>query len=193
MICGTVVGIRWVELPKQETDARNPTQHLPWTIWICHQGQCQYLIHSCVDWLINSIALLKYEKLKEVGITHIVCVRQAEEARLIRPIFPDRFTYLVLDIADHPTQQIIPFFSQVSFKFTKILLLNLSVVQTVHQWLSPIRWEGFDSWKFRSIEKCCFTCILHHGNSFMVINFFLILLLITLLIKVSFFCSSFFY
>lgn len=170
MICGTV-DIRWVELPKQETDARNPTQHLPWTIWICHQGQCQYLIHNFVDWLINLIALLKFEKLKEVGITHIVCIRQAEEARLIRPIFPDRFTYLVLDIADHPTQQIIPFFSQVSFmKSTNISVLNLSIVQPVHQRLSPIRREGFDSWQLRSIQKCCFTCILHHGNSFMVIT-----------------------
>lgn len=47
------------------------------------------------------------------GITHIVCVRCTMEAKIVRPKFPDRFRYLVLDIADCPTENIIQHFSSV--------------------------------------------------------------------------------
>ncbi|XP_034246991.1 serine/threonine/tyrosine-interacting protein B-like isoform X2 [Thrips palmi] len=47
------------------------------------------------------------------GITHIICVRCTMEAKIVRPRFPDRFSYLVLDIADCPTENIIQHFRAV--------------------------------------------------------------------------------
>lgn len=78
----------------------------------------------------------KLESLLERGITHIVCVRQDIEAHFIRPNFPERFQwvwilksyrfihsttfifyhlhrYLVLDIADTVTENIIQHFHKV--------------------------------------------------------------------------------
>uniref|UniRef100_A0A1B6FE77 Tyrosine-protein phosphatase domain-containing protein n=1 Tax=Cuerna arida TaxID=1464854 RepID=A0A1B6FE77_9HEMI len=49
----------------------------------------------------------KLDVLRQHGITHIVCVRQDVEAHFIRPNFPDIFRYLVLNIADSPTENII--------------------------------------------------------------------------------------
>ncbi|RWS02233.1 serine/threonine/tyrosine-interacting protein-like isoform X2 [Dinothrombium tinctorium] len=54
----------------------------------------------------------KREYLLSHGITHIVCVRQDIEANCIKPNFPDLFEYLILEIADSPTQNIIPFFDK---------------------------------------------------------------------------------
>lgn len=52
--------------------------------------------------------------LLDLGITHIVCVRQQGEADFIKPYFTDAaFTYLTLDIADIATENIIRFFPKV--------------------------------------------------------------------------------
>ncbi|XP_021354525.1 serine/threonine/tyrosine-interacting protein-like isoform X2 [Mizuhopecten yessoensis] len=51
--------------------------------------------------------------LQQHGITHIVCIRQSIEANFVRPNFPEYFRYLVLDIADCITENIIRFFAQV--------------------------------------------------------------------------------
>uniref|UniRef100_A0A8C6KKX3 Serine/threonine/tyrosine interacting protein n=1 Tax=Nothobranchius furzeri TaxID=105023 RepID=A0A8C6KKX3_NOTFU len=48
--------------------------------------------------------------LERHGITHVVCIRQDIEANFIKPNFPHRFRYLVLDIADNPVENIIRFF-----------------------------------------------------------------------------------
>lgn len=55
----------------------------------------------------------KLQSLLEHGITHIVCVRQDIEANFIRPNFPDKFRYLVLNIADTATENIIQHFHKV--------------------------------------------------------------------------------
>lgn len=55
----------------------------------------------------------KLETLLVNGITHIICVRATMEAKIVRPKFPDRFRYLVLDISDCPTENIIQHFSTV--------------------------------------------------------------------------------
>lgn len=55
----------------------------------------------------------KLDHLMYHGITHIVCVRQDIEAHFIRPNFPERFKYLVLDIADSVTENIIQHFPKV--------------------------------------------------------------------------------
>ncbi|MBN3298839.1 STYX protein, partial [Amia calva] len=52
----------------------------------------------------------KLPVLEKQGITHIVCVRQDIEANFIKPNFPQKFRYLVLDIADNPVENIIRYF-----------------------------------------------------------------------------------
>ncbi|KAG9328956.1 hypothetical protein JZ751_009085 [Albula glossodonta] len=52
----------------------------------------------------------KLSTLEKQGITHIVCVRQDIEANFIKPNFPLKFRYLVLDIADNPVENIIRYF-----------------------------------------------------------------------------------
>ncbi|XP_028834777.1 serine/threonine/tyrosine-interacting protein isoform X1 [Denticeps clupeoides] len=52
----------------------------------------------------------KLPMLEKQGITHIVCVRQDIEANFIKPNFPLKFRYLVLDIADNPVENIIKYF-----------------------------------------------------------------------------------
>jgi len=61
----------------------------------------------------SSASRSKLVSLQERGITHIVCVRQDIEAHFIRPNFPDDFKYLVLDIADTATENIIQHFQRV--------------------------------------------------------------------------------
>ncbi|KAL4237533.1 hypothetical protein ACF0H5_002247 [Mactra antiquata] len=55
-------------------------------------------------------AAMKSKKavLVQHGITHIVCIRQKIEANFIKPNFPNDFQYLVMDIADVSTENIIP-------------------------------------------------------------------------------------
>ncbi|KAL8589774.1 hypothetical protein ACOMHN_020777 [Nucella lapillus] len=48
------------------------------------------------------------------GITHIVCVRQQIEASHVKPNFPQVFKYLVLDIGNNETENIIQYFPQVN-------------------------------------------------------------------------------
>lgn len=55
----------------------------------------------------------KLNDLKSNGITHIICVRHTLEAQFIRANFLDHFKYLILDIADSATQNIIQHFSAV--------------------------------------------------------------------------------
>ncbi|XP_076238394.1 serine/threonine/tyrosine-interacting protein isoform X2 [Calliopsis andreniformis] len=55
----------------------------------------------------------KLQSLLDHGITHIICVRQDTEANFIKPNFPDKFKYLVLNIADTATENIIQHFHKV--------------------------------------------------------------------------------
>lgn len=55
----------------------------------------------------------KLAYLQEHHITHIVCVRQTQEAHFVRANFPQHFTYLVVDLSDGNTESIIPHFPQV--------------------------------------------------------------------------------
>ncbi|KAI0269860.1 protein-tyrosine phosphatase-like protein [Gloeopeniophorella convolvens] len=52
----------------------------------------------------------KLDTLKELGITHVVCIRDAKEAFSVRPRFPDNFQYLVLDVQDSEEQNLIRLF-----------------------------------------------------------------------------------
>lgn len=52
------------------------------------------------------------ELLQSLGITHIVCIRDAKEAFSVRPRFSDRFQYMVLDVEDSEEQNLIRLFPQ---------------------------------------------------------------------------------
>ncbi|XP_039293749.1 serine/threonine/tyrosine-interacting protein-like isoform X5 [Nilaparvata lugens] len=61
----------------------------------------------------SSAVKSKLDALESSGITHIICIRHRLEAHYIRPNFPDKFRYLVLDIADSPMENIISHFGRV--------------------------------------------------------------------------------
>ncbi|XP_057330069.1 serine/threonine/tyrosine-interacting protein-like [Microplitis mediator] len=61
----------------------------------------------------SSASRSQLQSLKEIGITHIICVRQDIESQFIKPNFPDDFEYLVLNIADTVTENIIQHFRRV--------------------------------------------------------------------------------
>ncbi|KAG8742181.1 hypothetical protein FRC10_001937 [Ceratobasidium sp. 414] len=50
------------------------------------------------------------DRLTELNVTHIVCIRDVKEAFSVRPRFPDRFQYLVLDVEDNEEQNLIRLF-----------------------------------------------------------------------------------
>ncbi|EIW81295.1 phosphatases II [Coniophora puteana RWD-64-598 SS2] len=52
------------------------------------------------------------ETLQSLGVTHIVCIRDAKEAFSVRPRFPEHFQYLVLDVEDNEEQNLIRLFPQ---------------------------------------------------------------------------------
>ncbi|XP_014251184.1 serine/threonine/tyrosine-interacting protein B-like [Cimex lectularius] len=63
----------------------------------------------------------KLEELKSSGIKGIVCVRHSLEAQFIRPNFLDHFRYLILDIADSTSENIIQHFVTVRDFINEIL------------------------------------------------------------------------
>ncbi|KAF8513786.1 protein-tyrosine phosphatase-like protein, partial [Gautieria morchelliformis] len=50
------------------------------------------------------------DTLQQLGITHIVCIRDAKEAFSVKPRFPEHFRYLVLDVEDSEEQNLIRLF-----------------------------------------------------------------------------------
>ncbi|WVO16219.1 hypothetical protein L204_103890 [Cryptococcus depauperatus] len=55
-------------------------------------------------------ASLNAGKMRSMGITHVLCIRDQKEARLIYPRFPTEFKYMTLDLSDHPNQNLITTF-----------------------------------------------------------------------------------
>jgi len=70
--------------------------------------ECQEILPGLL--LGPFIASKSMETLVSLGITHIICVRDAKEAFSVRPRFPDRFQYLVLDVEDNEEQNLIRLF-----------------------------------------------------------------------------------
>ncbi|KAF7992276.1 hypothetical protein HCN44_001601 [Aphidius gifuensis] len=61
----------------------------------------------------NAASKTNLKELLDIGVTHIVCVRGQIEAHFIRPNFPDKFKYLVLNITDTTGENIIQHFGVV--------------------------------------------------------------------------------
>ncbi|CAA7261470.1 unnamed protein product [Cyclocybe aegerita] len=56
------------------------------------------------------VASKSLDTLRNLGISHIVCIRDAKEAFSVRPRFPERFKYLTLDVEDNEEQNLIRLF-----------------------------------------------------------------------------------
>ncbi|KAI0051131.1 phosphatases II [Auriscalpium vulgare] len=72
--------------------------------------QCQEILPGL---LLGPFVVSKsLETLTQLGITHIVCIRDVQEAFSVRPRFPERFQYLTLDVQDSEEQNLIRLFPQ---------------------------------------------------------------------------------
>lgn len=55
---------------------------------------------------------LNLGRMNDLGITHVLCIRDKKEASMIFPRFPTEFRYMTLDISDTMDQNIISIFPQ---------------------------------------------------------------------------------
>ncbi|KAN0139899.1 Protein-tyrosine phosphatase-like protein [Lactarius tabidus] len=70
--------------------------------------QCQEILPGL---LLGPFQVSKNQgTLNDLGISHIVCIRDVKEAFSVRPRFPDAFQYLVLDVQDSEEQNLIRLF-----------------------------------------------------------------------------------
>ncbi|XP_014603523.1 PREDICTED: serine/threonine/tyrosine-interacting protein-like isoform X2 [Polistes canadensis] len=109
------------KLQDKESTGENRSEEYPRIPILLLDGpkEWTYTMRRCMQKVIPGLYLGPYsaasrsklESLIEHGITHIICVRQDIEAHFIRPNFPDR--YLVLNIADTTTENIIQHFKNV--------------------------------------------------------------------------------
>ncbi|KAF5345542.1 hypothetical protein D9758_012025 [Tetrapyrgos nigripes] len=70
--------------------------------------ECQEILPELL--LGPFVASKSLPTLQSLGITHIVCIRDAKEAFSVRPRFPEQFMYLVLDVEDNEEQNLIRLF-----------------------------------------------------------------------------------
>lgn len=72
--------------------------------------QCQEVLPNL---LLGPFLVSKsLETLNELGITHILCIRDVKEAFSVRARFPQNFTYLELDVQDNEDQNLIRVYPQ---------------------------------------------------------------------------------
>ncbi|KAF9046505.1 protein-tyrosine phosphatase-like protein [Panaeolus papilionaceus] len=70
--------------------------------------ECQEILPGLL--LGPFVASKSLETLMKLGVTHIVCIRDAKEAFSVKPRFPDHFNYMVLDVEDNEEQNLIRLF-----------------------------------------------------------------------------------
>ncbi|KAF9488024.1 phosphatases II [Pleurotus eryngii] len=70
--------------------------------------ECQEILPGLL--LGPFVASKSLETLQSLGVTHIVCIRDAKEAFSVRPRFPQQFTYMTLDVEDNEEQNLIRLF-----------------------------------------------------------------------------------
>ncbi|KAH9854757.1 phosphatases II [Lenzites betulinus] len=99
-----------MEAPQQSSDQLRELIQGPndveWTYEM--RRQCQEILPYL--YLGPLQASKSLETLQSLGITHIVCIRDAKEAFSVRPRFPDNFKYMVLDVQDNEEQNLIRLF-----------------------------------------------------------------------------------
>ncbi|KAG2009960.1 serine/threonine/tyrosine-interacting protein, variant 2 [Coprinopsis cinerea AmutBmut pab1-1] len=70
--------------------------------------ECQEILPGL--YLGPFVASKSLETLQSLGITHIVCIRDAKEAFSVKPRFPGQFHYMTLDVEDNEEQNLIRVF-----------------------------------------------------------------------------------
>jgi serine/threonine/tyrosine-interacting protein len=98
-----------VQFPPDSQELRDLIQgpgDVEWRYDMRHQ--CQEILPGL---LLGPFQVSKNQlTLNELGISHIVCIRDEKEAFSVRPRFPDAFEYLVLDVQDSEEQNLIRLF-----------------------------------------------------------------------------------
>ncbi|EIN12688.1 phosphotyrosine protein [Punctularia strigosozonata HHB-11173 SS5] len=70
--------------------------------------ECQEIIPGL---LLGPFLISKsLETLQSLGITHVLCIRDAKEAFSVKPRFPEHFIYMTLDVQDTEDQNLIRLF-----------------------------------------------------------------------------------
>ncbi|WVF71536.1 hypothetical protein IAT40_006344 [Kwoniella sp. CBS 6097] len=90
------------------------------------------------------------DKMRLMGITHILCVRDQKEARLIYPRFPTEFQYMTLDISDNTDQNLITLFPKCRDFIEEAMSMGGTVLAHCNGGiaLSPAIVIGYLMWKF---------------------------------------------
>lgn len=70
--------------------------------------ECQEILPGLILGPLQAAKSL--DVLQGLGITHVVCIRDAKEAFSVKPRFPEVFRYLVVDLADSEEQNLIRYF-----------------------------------------------------------------------------------
>ncbi|KAK8864325.1 hypothetical protein IAR55_001572 [Kwoniella newhampshirensis] len=93
---------------------------------------------------------LNIHRLRDMGITHILCIRDQKEARLIFPRFPTEFIYMTLDISDNSDQNLITIFPRCKEFIEEAMSMGGTVLAHCNGGiaLSPAVVIGYLMWKF---------------------------------------------
>ncbi|WWC61821.1 uncharacterized protein I303_104406 [Kwoniella dejecticola CBS 10117] len=89
-------------------------------------------------------------KMKMMGITHVLCIRDRKESSLIYPRFPTEFRYMTLDISDNSDQNLISIFPKCVDFIEESMNMNGVVLAHCNGGiaLSPAIVVGYLMWKF---------------------------------------------
>ncbi|WRT66312.1 uncharacterized protein IL334_003267 [Kwoniella shivajii] len=89
-------------------------------------------------------------KMKLMGITHVLCIRDKKEKSLIYPRFPTEFRYMTLDISDNTDQNLITIFPQCRDFIEEAMSMSGIVLAHCNGGiaLSPAIVIGYLMWKF---------------------------------------------
>ncbi|KAG8862422.1 hypothetical protein FRB96_001492 [Tulasnella sp. 330] len=94
--------------PAHNAPSITPTSDVEWRYEM--RRECQEITPGL---LLGPFQVSKdLDKLKALGVTHILCIRDAKEAFSVKPRFPGQFEYLVLDVVDSEEQNLIRLFPQ---------------------------------------------------------------------------------
>ncbi|XP_066969714.1 serine/threonine/tyrosine-interacting protein B-like [Macrobrachium rosenbergii] len=83
------------------------------TDWLYHmRREMQEVLPGLFLGPFNAATKSKFSSLLDHGITHIICIRQDIEAHMIRPNFPHKIKYLIIDMADSCLENLISHISE---------------------------------------------------------------------------------
>ncbi|WWC89341.1 uncharacterized protein L201_004262 [Kwoniella dendrophila CBS 6074] len=89
-------------------------------------------------------------RMKTMGITHVLCIRDRKESSLIYPRFPTEFRYMTLDISDNTDQNLIMIFPKCRDFIEEALSMGGIVLAHCNGGiaLSPAIVVGYLMWKY---------------------------------------------